>query len=183
MPIKKTDRESIIVESIQLFKIKGYSSTTMSNIGSSCGLIKGSIYHHFKSKEEIGLESLKYIHNYFLESIFSIRDNESLNDKEKLTILMQRLDEYFLKSKGGCLFGNLALEIAQNIEVFKVEIIKYFKEWEDVLTSILESKYNKKARELAKESIASIQGAVMLMNLNSDREIYLNISRKVANLL
>ena len=63
MAIKKTSREEILKESISLFKIKGYSNTSMANIAEACGLIKGSIYHHFKSKDEIGLESLKYIHD------------------------------------------------------------------------------------------------------------------------
>ena len=50
MPIKKTDRESILKQAIRLFKLHGYYNTTMANIGDACGLIKGSIYHYFKSK-------------------------------------------------------------------------------------------------------------------------------------
>ena len=81
MAIKKTSREEILKESIKLFKIRGYSNTSMANIAEACGLIKGSIYHHFKSKDEIGLESLKYIHNYFVEHIFSIAFRNFSNTK------------------------------------------------------------------------------------------------------
>jgi TetR/AcrR family transcriptional repressor of nem operon len=43
----------------------------MSNIAESCGLLKGSIYHHFKSKDEIGLEALNFIHLFF-KKIFRV---------------------------------------------------------------------------------------------------------------
>jgi AcrR family transcriptional regulator len=62
MGIQKTSREEILKESAKLFKIKGYYNTTMSDIASACGLLKGSIYHYFKSKDEIGLETIKFIH-------------------------------------------------------------------------------------------------------------------------
>ncbi len=72
MAIKKTSKEEILTEAIKLFKIRGYYHTSMADIAQACGLIKGSIYHYFKSKDEIGLESLKYIHDYFQEHIYSI---------------------------------------------------------------------------------------------------------------
>jgi len=45
MPIIKTDKETILKDSIALFKLHGYHNTTMAKIGEACGLIKGSIYH------------------------------------------------------------------------------------------------------------------------------------------
>jgi len=101
MAIKKTSKEEILKESIKLFKIRGYSNTSMANIAEACGLIKGSIYHHFKSKEEIGLESLKYIHNYFAEFIFSIAYRSDLSDKQKIELIVKKTDDYFLHSEGG----------------------------------------------------------------------------------
>lgn len=83
MAIKKTSKEEILKESIKLFKIQGYSNTSMANIADACGLIKGSIYHHFKSKDEIGMESLRYIHSYFDKEVFSIAYRTNLSDKEK----------------------------------------------------------------------------------------------------
>ena len=94
MPIIKTDKESIIKESVALFKIHGYHNTTMANIGEACGLIKGSMYHYFKSKEQIGLESLKYIHEYFNQHIFSIAYQTNLSDREKMIQFVKKNDEY-----------------------------------------------------------------------------------------
>ncbi|WP_419768648.1 TetR/AcrR family transcriptional regulator [Arcobacter sp.] len=184
MAIKKTSKEEILKESIKLFKIRGYHNTSMANIAESCGLIKGSIYHHFKSKDEIGLESLKYIHKYFIDNIFSIAYRGDLSDKEKQKLFISKTDDYFLESVGGCLLGNLALEVSTlNLE-FKDEIKSYFLAWEKALAKILESKYGKDiSLKLAKEYVSLTQGEIMMMNLFDSKKRYLSVGEKITQLL
>ncbi|MCG3681982.1 TetR/AcrR family transcriptional regulator [Aliarcobacter butzleri] len=183
MAIKKTSKEEILKESIKLFKTKGYYNCSMANIADACGLIKGSIYHYFKSKDEIGIESLKYIHNYFVDNIFSIAYKKDLSDLEKIKLFVKKTDEYFLKSEGGCLLGNLALEVgSENLEFRKV-IKEYFSAWEDALIRILENKYSKvEAKNFAKEYVALIQGSIMMMNLYETPENYLKVGEKLISL-
>ena len=184
MAIKKTSREDILKNSIKLFKINGYYNTSMANIAAACGLIKGSIYHHFKSKDEIGLESLKYIYQYFDENIYQIAYREDLSDKEKIQLFVQKTDEYFLDSEGGCLLGNLALELSSENIVFKDEIRAYFSAWENALAFILKSSYTQdKALELSKEYVALTQGAIMMMTLYDDSQSYLKVGQKIINLI
>lgn len=184
MPVIKTDRESIIKKSVALFKLHGYHNTTMANIGEACGLIKGSIYHYFKSKEQIGLESLQYIHQIFTDEIFSVAYRKNLSDKEKMVLFVQKTDDYFLNSQGGCLLGNLALEASHDIPDFKNEILEYFQEWEKALIEILQTKYGQeKAKEYTVEAVASWQGAIMLMNLYDDKNLYLQVGKKLKDLV
>ncbi len=182
--MKKTTKEEILKNAIKLFKQKGYHNTSMANIAKASGLIKGSIYHHFKSKDEIGLEALKSIHIYFNENIYSIVNKDNLTAKEKLNLFVKRIDEYFINSKGGCLFGNLALELPNEENLFKDEMKSYFTSWENSLSKILENKYSKnEAKRLAKEYIALTQGAIMMMNLYNTQSEYLNVGKKILNLL
>lgn len=184
MAIKKTSKEEILKESIKLFKNKGYYNTTMANIADSCGLIKGSIYHHFKSKDEIGLESLKFISNYFEENIFNIAYKNDITPKEKIELFTKRIDDYFLNSRGGCLFGNLALELSNENVIFKDEIRAYFLSWEKALVYILKDKYEEnEARNLSKKFVASLQGEIMMMNLFDSNENYLKIGKKIISLI
>ena len=46
-------RNKILEASGALFAEKGFDATTMQDIMARSGLLKGAIYHHFKSKEEI----------------------------------------------------------------------------------------------------------------------------------
>ena len=184
MAIKKTSAEQILKESVHLFKVRGYYNTSMANIADACGLIKGSIYHHFKSKEEIGLESLKYINQYFKDHIFSIAYQTNITEQEKIRAFVKKTDEYFLHSEGGCLLGNLALEVStENLE-FREEIQDYFLAWEDALGHILKNRYSDEdAKALAKEYVALTQGAIMMMNLYSTSESYLKVGEKIIALL
>ena len=184
MAIQKTSKEEILKVSAKLFKIKGYYNTTMSDIASACGLLKGSIYHYFKSKEEIGIESLKYIHSYFNKNIFNIAYQKDITTNEKIKLFVQKTDSYFLNSEGGCLLGNLALEVSWSNVDFKNEIKEYFLNWENALYEIFKNKYNiKRAKELAKEFVALTQGEIMMMNLHNDKERYLNVGKKMIQLL
>lgn len=184
MPVIKTDRESIIKKSIHLFKVHGYYSTTMAAIGEACGLIKGSIYHHFKSKEELALECLKYIHEYFNNEIFSIANANQLSSKAKLKKFTKKVEEYFLNSEGGCLLGNFALEISNNIPQLKNEIIGYFNDWENALYEILKTEMSKKqANEKAIQIVSATQGSIMLMRLNGNSEAFKIQNREIINLL
>ena len=184
MAIKKTSREEILKHSVKLFKINGYYNTSMANIADACGLIKGSIYHHFKSKEEIGLESLKMIHQYFVDEIYSVAYKEELDDLEKLKQFIKKTDDYFLDSEGGCLLGNLALEISSENVLFKDEIRAYFDNWEKALIKILEEKYGEEeALELAQECVAMTQGSIMMMTLYGSSENYLKVGQNIISLL
>lgn len=184
MPITKTDKESIIKESIHLFKVHGYYNTTMADIGSACGLIKGSIYYHFESKQYLALSCLKQIHKYFEEHIFSIAFLSNISPLKKLEAFTEAVEIYFLNSEGGCLLGNFALEISNDIPVLKEEIKRYFNHWEEALYEILRLNLSKKiAQEKAKEVIASTQGAIMMMRLYGSSETFKRLNKDVLNIM
>ncbi|ULO09373.1 TetR/AcrR family transcriptional regulator [Paenibacillus sp. 19GGS1-52] len=46
-------KENILEQAKQLFSKKGYAATTISDICRATGVSKGSIYHHFKNKEDL----------------------------------------------------------------------------------------------------------------------------------
>ena len=46
-------RRNIVKKSLQLFSVKGYYNTSVSDILGATGLTKGGLYGHFASKEDI----------------------------------------------------------------------------------------------------------------------------------
>ncbi|MCQ4636212.1 TetR/AcrR family transcriptional regulator [Anaerovorax odorimutans] len=53
MKSKSDTKQRILDSSLELFASRGYSGTSMNDIISQVGISKGSVYWHFKSKEEI----------------------------------------------------------------------------------------------------------------------------------
>lgn len=44
----------------QVFADQGYTSTSVRDIGAECGILSGSLYHHFSSKDAMLLEILEH---------------------------------------------------------------------------------------------------------------------------
>jgi AcrR family transcriptional regulator len=60
-PVEKVSkrRDEILAVAAELFAAKGYEETTIREIGDAAGILSGSLYHHFQTKEEMLHELLK----------------------------------------------------------------------------------------------------------------------------
>jgi len=58
MPDTQDRRELIVAASAELFARKGIRSTTVREIADAAGILSGSLYHHFASKDDIVQEIL-----------------------------------------------------------------------------------------------------------------------------
>ena len=76
-------KQRILDESLELFASKGYAGTSMNDIISKVGISKGSVYWHFKSKEEIFVKVLTDNYREWIELVNSELKNLS-NPIEKL---------------------------------------------------------------------------------------------------
>ena len=104
--------------------------------------------------------------------------------QERIELYIEKIDDYFLDSEGGCIFGNFALELSSEKVAFKDVIREDFQAWTDSLAIMFEEKYSKeKALSLAKEYVALTQGAIMMMNLHNSSTEYLKVGQKIISLL
>ena len=95
--VKKPEerRQEIVVTARELFQNKSYESTTMQDIMNALGIAKGTIYHYFKSKEEL-LEAVvedsvdKYIAG--LEKVLNETEGNGL-DKMRALIKSGNVEE------------------------------------------------------------------------------------------
>jgi len=85
-----TTKERIIDAAIDLFSAKGYSETSMKDIGALAGIKPASIYNHFKSKEEI-LDVIlnEYIDNNTQNTIRVEDMDETIQSNDPKTVLNQ----------------------------------------------------------------------------------------------
>ena len=57
-PLRSQRRAHMVLLAGELFAEKGYRATTVREIADAAGILSGSLYHHFDSKESIGHEIL-----------------------------------------------------------------------------------------------------------------------------
>ena len=82
-------RDEILDAAAQIFRIKGYHATSMSDIAGAVNLQKASLYHHVSSKQEILLELLDRALELLTEEINRVVQNDSLQPDEKLRQMMR----------------------------------------------------------------------------------------------
>jgi len=65
---KRTSNLKLINSAIKSISKRGLNDTTMSSVSQGAGLSQGIVNFHFKSKELLLIETLKYISNEYLEA-------------------------------------------------------------------------------------------------------------------
>jgi len=184
MAVKKTDRDNVIAGALDLFRVQGYHHTSMSDISGACGLLKGSVYHYFPGKKELAVAALDRVIEDGRVRLFMPANDDGKTPKERLNALGEAVEGYFIGREGGCLMGNLALEIGAQEPAFLERIRTYFSEWAEAVAGLLEDRYGAgRARELAEDAIARVQGAIMMMGLNDDPTILRRAGRDIVALL
>lgn len=169
MPIQKVDRQQVIKKALEVFKEHGYHKSSMADLGKACGLLKGSIYHHFSGKEDLMNAVIDYLSEYYENKVFSVKQDASMTGEQKLIFLVEKSEEIFLNNKGGCLMASIGLETVNVVPSFTEKIRVFFGNWVDCLATIFEDKHSTpKAKELAEQSVQEIEGAVLLVQLFQD---------------
>jgi TetR/AcrR family transcriptional repressor of nem operon len=166
MPKQKVSEEFIIKESLKLFRKKSYHNTSMADIAEACGLLKGSIYHHFPSKEQLMKAVITYVHQFFKDNIFIYAYDDSLKPLERLQHMFKKSEKMYLSDEGGDLLGNVGVETARIIPEFSELIRDFFVEWisakQHILQMIMPAD---EAKIFAEQMVAEIEGAIMMTRI------------------
>ncbi|TDC54810.1 TetR/AcrR family transcriptional regulator [Actinomadura sp. KC345] len=81
-------REHLVRLAAELFAEKGFQATTVRNIADEAGILSGSLYHHFDSKESIVDEILASFFNEIMSAYQAVLD-ESLNPRDTIAGLVR----------------------------------------------------------------------------------------------
>jgi AcrR family transcriptional regulator len=93
------EKEKIIIDSaIKFFAQKGFSSTSVQEIASDCGISKGAFYLYFKSKESLLYKILQYYYDELI-NIFEEISLKSIPAREKYMDQLTFMFSHALKHK------------------------------------------------------------------------------------
>lgn len=81
-------RDELLISAARLFCEQGYHATSMEDIARALGILRGSLYHHIRSKEDLLLEIMIRGISYLLDLVRPIVNSERPPD-EKLDALIR----------------------------------------------------------------------------------------------
>lgn len=172
MPKTITNREALIEKSLEIFQKNGYYHTSFSELAKGCGIEKSHFYYYFKDKKDLMKEVLRYAAQYVQDEVLSLAANETVPAAERLAQILNRFRQIYSNSPTGCFMGNTLLETVDREDAFRDVLVAYFSSFREALRSVYQTKYaDEKAGQLAVETLAKIQGTVMLTRLYKDISI------------
>jgi TetR/AcrR family transcriptional regulator, transcriptional repressor for nem operon len=122
-------KERIIEESLKLFSIKGYMSTSTTDIIQAAETSKGGFYNHFKSKEQLFYATLSAARKIWREKNLHGLENKT-RPLEKIRMLLENYRDRYLSDShnfpGGCIFVNLAIELSDQAPDLAAEVNEGF---------------------------------------------------------
>jgi TetR/AcrR family transcriptional repressor of nem operon len=192
MSAKGKATKNRIVETAQmLFHLQGFSNTSMDDIIKSSEVKKGNLYFYFRSKDELGYAVLDRCTEEFIQRYlgFASKPGRSL---QKIYFMLNEMEQSLRKNncKGGCLFGNFAIEMSDIHEGFRERVEKVFDVWALQLREVLDSAKRQgeinravNTEALAQLLVAAIEGATMLAKTKKDPKAFRSCTQSLRDLL
>jgi len=174
----KSTRDVVIEAATRLIHLKGYQNTSLDDILTASGVGKGTFYHHFRAKEDLGYAILDRVVTAFLERALEpcfADPGGSPVAQIRCFIGRVRDAQHQRQCVGGCVFGNLAAELSDVHEGFRARLAELFSRWRARLTQALvegqrRGELNDDCRPAAVAHfvVASLEGAMLLTKLTKD---------------
>lgn len=142
-------RDKLIDISVQLIMVKGFNNTGIAEILGQAGVPKGSFYHYFKSKEDLGLAVIDHYGRLLYEGLETALNTNQGSHLGGLRAYFDSAVAYFEEHQGhcNCLLGNLGQELALQSETLRLAIFRHYRKLEERLAQCLTEA--KSAGELA----------------------------------
>jgi len=172
----------------RLMLAKGFTATSVEEICAAAELTKGSFFHYFRSKEELG----KAVLDYFMASMFqSLRDSpffQSSDPRQRIYGYIEFMIEVSRdpERSSGCLLGNFAQVLSDTHPDIRALCAHHFSWWAGILKHELDEavaglaprKSAVDTQVLAEHFIALFEGSLTLAKTRQDFRI---IERNLRN--
>jgi len=183
-------RERLIAEATRLVQAHGIGATSVNDLLLAAGVTKGSLYFHFPGKDDLCLAVLEQARERFLDFLDGNLTGATPRD-QLAHMLAAVLDRHRERGfRGGCLFGNTALEMSDHDERYAREVRMLFDRWTEKVAAVIGAgqvagtvRADLPAADLARLIVATIEGGIMLSRVGQDARPLKNSLEVVMHLL
>lgn len=162
---KNNTRERLLDSAFQTFYKQGFQGANITTILTDVGINKGSMYHFFKSKKELGLTVVKER----IEQKLLIKYTKVLEEKNSFLNLFNALRSAPETLLYGCPLNKMSQEMLYIDDDFKKLLSEAYEVFEESIQKILIKEDILESRVKAKLIIATYEGALMVYHLTQNK--------------
>jgi len=176
-----TTREKIIQAAFEEIHSHGFQATSMNEIIKRAGTTKGALYHHFKSKTELGYAVVDQVIRPLMKERWLDPLSKSENPIDALINCMAELIKNTPKQAviRGCPLANLAHEMSGIDEGFRLKLSEVLEAWQDGLSQVFSEGIKKghvrpdvDTSNVACFLVASIEGTIGMAKNSKDEKTF-----------
>ncbi len=125
MKFNSTPKERILETAYKLFYTQGYNMTGINQILEEAKVAKASLYQHFGSKEELGVEYIKKVREDWFKA-FDTHLSKKENPKQRIITAFDFLEiNMVINNFKGCRFINLLSDIDTTSTEMQNQILEH----------------------------------------------------------
>ena len=174
-------KDKLLDAAQRLMLAKGFPATTVEEICEAAGLTKGSFFHYFESKEDLGKAALD---RYAGRGLGALESAPFRRQQDPLKRIIASIDYWIARINDpsmecGCLLGNFAQELSDTHPEIRAQCVRYFDQW----TKMLKQDFDEAKRlcrprasidtqGLAEHYVAVVEGGLLLTKATRDRKVF-----------
>jgi TetR/AcrR family transcriptional repressor of nem operon len=171
----QSPREKIVMAALELFWLKGYNSTSVSDLLSRTQLNSGSLYHVFPSKQDVLIGVLETLRDNIGTMLLEPAWGAVSDPIDKIFALLAHYRVAIVETdcSYGCPIGSLALELHEPDPKVRELLAANFEAWTGAVAQCLEDAgrrlpANLNRRALAQFVLTAMEGGVMQARTHRD---------------
>jgi TetR/AcrR family transcriptional repressor of nem operon len=175
-PRASTTREQVLTHAATLIRERGFRSTSIGDLLDRAGVQKGSFYYYFPSKEDLGHAVLdRWMEELRRHLLDFLTDPMGPPPLERIAAALDGFlsEQEASGCRGGCPFGNLAIELADVHEGFRARIAEAFTRLEGAFADLIararaagDLRPEADPKALGEFLVASIEGGILLCKVH-----------------
>lgn len=183
-PRARKTRENILRHAVRLFASRGYHATSLDDVFRAAAVTTGAFFHHFRSKEELGLAALDWYVDVRRRELATLERTlpPTADPLERVFRLLDatqlRTQRRAKRRRAGCVFGNLTTELSDAHDRFRRRLADCFDEMAVDFKQRLDavalhdcSQRKLDTLALARYIVSVLEGSILLARAHNDASL------------
>lgn len=168
-----------MLDAVQTLSLsKGFPATTVDEVCAEANVSKGSFYHHFETKEEIGHAALDRYFDELVETLTAGSYSDSADPMERLAGFLTHAGQACSGPVlvNGCMLGSFALDLAESHPEIRRKLSEQFSFLTTFVATLITEAAEAAGRtlpadRLAQQFLAIIEGSIVLAKAQADPDV------------